>query len=129
GRYRVEVYTAAPYAQSKQARYVLTAAGTEHEVAIDQSAVDGWQALGDFDFAAGADQTLHLGDNTGEAVTTNVQLVFDAVRLTRLDSMPSPTPDPTEPDPDAATGGCSSGGSSSLVLGLGALVALRRRRR
>ncbi|HWU86308.1 MAG TPA: GH25 family lysozyme, partial [Kofleriaceae bacterium] len=63
GRYRVEVSTPAPYARSTRARYVVKAGGADREVRVDQRAVDGWQLLGDFDFAAGGAQSVHLGDN------------------------------------------------------------------
>jgi len=84
GRYRVEAFTAAPFAQSAQARYVVHASGADHAVVIDQRAVDGYQSLGEFSFAAGGAQSVHVGDNTGEPGSANVQLVFDAVRLTRV---------------------------------------------
>lgn len=129
GHYRVEVSTPAPYALSKDARYRVRAGGVEQDVAIDQSA-GAWQALGDFAFAAGGDQFVQLDDNTGES---GMQLVFDAVRLTRLDRdvpIPAPVPDPA-PTPAMTPdgGGCStsSSSSSSLVCAL-ALLRLRRRR-
>jgi L,D-transpeptidase-like protein len=84
GRYRVEAFTAAPYAQSKQARYVIHAGSADHPVVLDQTAKDGYQSLGEFDFTAGAGQSVHVGDNTGEPGTKNLQLVFDAIRLTRI---------------------------------------------
>jgi hypothetical protein len=86
GRYQVEVYTAAAYAQSKQASYVIHAGIADNNVTLDQTAVDGWQSLGEFDFAAGAHQYVELGDNTGEPNSDDVQLVFDAVRLTPVGS-------------------------------------------
>ena len=98
-------------------------------VPIDQTAVDGFQSLGEFDFAAGGGQLIHLGDNTGEAGSLNVQLVFDNVRLTRLD-LPDPDPDP-DPDPNEGTpgglirGGCSTTpGSTNNVAALFALFGL-----
>jgi GH25 family lysozyme M1 (1,4-beta-N-acetylmuramidase) len=54
GMYKVEAYTAAAFAQSKQAQYVVTHAGATDTVMIDQSAVDGWQTIGEFAFAAAA---------------------------------------------------------------------------
>jgi hypothetical protein len=128
GRYRVEVYTAAAYAQSKQARYRLHAAA-DQDVMIDQTAVDGWQSLGEFDFAQGPHQSLHLGDDTGES---NAQLVFDAVRLTRVgDGSGSGSGIGSDGGGDGGGGsmhggGCSTGGGAGGLL---ALFALRRRRR
>lgn len=129
GRYRIEVYTAAPYAQSKQARYTVHAGGGDQDFTIDQSAVDGWQTLGEVELAAGADQYIHLSDNTGELLAKNVQLVFDAVRLTRV--VVPEDPGAGSGDEPGEDGGCSAGGSSGLgglVLVLGALVGRRRRR-
>ncbi len=133
GRYRVEVYTAAAFAQSKQAHYVVHAGTTDHTVVLDQTALDGYQSLGDFDFAQGGQQLVHLGDNTGEPPGT-VQLVFDAVRITPSDGGAGQASEPGDGEPDAhpdgsAIGGCSTSGRGA---GLGfalALVGLRRRRR
>lgn len=131
GRYHVEAYTAAAFAQSKQATYAVTSAGGAQtdDVVLDQRAADGWQALGDFDFAVGDGQRIHLGDNTGEPIADNVQLVFDAVRLTRL---PDGTSDPNATDPMkvGTGGGCAvGGGDGGLALALGIALASRRRRR
>ena len=129
GSYRLEVYTAGAYAQSHHATYRVRAAGATRDFELDQAAVDGWQSLGELVFAAGGDQGVELDDNTGEAGGA-VQLVFDAVRLTRLD-LPAP-PEPAVDDGDAASGGCAAtgragGGPGSLALL--ALLALRRRGR
>jgi uncharacterized protein (TIGR03382 family) len=134
GRYVVEVSTPAAFAQSKQAHYAIRAAGATTVVDLDQTAVDGWQSLGTFDFAEGGDQSVHLGDNTGEPESANVQLVFDAVRLT-----PAPPGggggDPggddapgDEPGGGRGAGCTTTGGGGSLVLVLAALVALLRAR-
>lgn len=130
GRYQVEVYTSAEYAMSTKAAYVVRAAGREDTVVVDQSAADGWQSLGTYEFAAGGDQHVHVGDNTGEPLADKVQIVFDAVRLTRVDRAVDPDVDePDEPDKPEHTG-CNAGGASggTLMLGL-ALAGLRRRRR
>ncbi len=128
GRYRVEVYTDGAWAESHQAGYVVRHAGAEETVAIDQTQHDGWQTVGELSFAAGGDQWIHLGDNTGESGADDVQLVFDAIRLTRLDPAPEPAPDPD----DSLSGGCAagSGGGSAAggMLAVG-MMALRRRRR
>ncbi len=130
GRYQLEVYTSAAFAESKLARYTIRANGAPQDVVLDQTAVDGWQTLGEIDFAAGPDQFLHLGDNTGETLASKTQLVFDAVRITRMDGPPPGGEEPgeEEPAPTDDTGCRSTGGSSSLLLGL-ALLGLRRRRR
>lgn len=113
GRYRVEVYTDARYAEATRATYTVRHAGTSEDVVLDQSAADGWQTLGEFAFAAGGDQSLHVGDNTGEALATDTQLVFDAIRLTRVDGGSPGGDDPGgDPagDPGADDGGTMGGG-------------------
>jgi hypothetical protein len=126
GTYTVEVYTDTSFAQSKMAKYTVQAGGQTTDKLIDQTAVNGWQPLGDFSFSAGGYQSIHLGDNTGELPANNVQLAFDAVRLTRI------------PDPGGASGqtsgssdhggGCTVGGNAGFAV-VAALAGLRRRRR
>jgi GH25 family lysozyme M1 (1,4-beta-N-acetylmuramidase) len=125
GTYKVEVYTDHSMATATTATYLVTAGGAMTAVTIDQTAADGWQSLGDFDFAAGGSQSIHLGDNTGQPSSANAQLVFDAVRLTPDD----PTPPTTPPPPHG--GGCStgSGGAGALVTVLGLLTLRTRSRR
>ncbi len=103
------------------ARCAIHADGTTREAAIDQTAVDGWQSLGELDFAAGADQWIHLGDNTGEPLADRVQLGFDAVRVTHVGAPRAEAPPGTdEPTPgvedpalgDDAAGGCSASGAA-----------------
>jgi len=126
GRYRVEAYTDTTFAQSKHAKYTIKAGDTTVGRIIDQTAVNGWQTLGDYNFVAGADQWVHAGDNTGESAANNVQLVFDAIRLTRV-------PDADDSgDDDAGSphgGGCSAAGGGTGALWLLALVCVLRRRR
>jgi GH25 family lysozyme M1 (1,4-beta-N-acetylmuramidase) len=132
GRYRVEVYTDSSFAQSKQAKYLVQAGAAETDVVIDQTATSGWQALGEFDFEAGGDQWIHLADNTGEPLANNVQIVFDAVRVTRL--VDDTGSDGDQYDNPGDEGGCNAGGggASALVLlafvGLGLRPRSRRRR-
>ena len=123
GHYLVEAYTDTSYAQSHEAAYTVHAQGGDTVATIDQSAVNGWQTLGEFDFAAGADQWIHLGDNTGEPTSANLQLVFDAIRVTRLDDTTPPPPAHHE------GGGCSTTSDSSSLLALLSLAALTCRRR
>lgn len=132
GRYELEVYTDAAYARSRRARYEIRANGADHEVALDQTAADGWQSLGVFELAAGGDQWVHLGDNTGEPLAERVQVVFDAIRLTPVLPVDDGDGD-GDGDGDASgsgeAGGCTtSSGHASLLLGL-ALVAVTRSRR
>jgi GH25 family lysozyme M1 (1,4-beta-N-acetylmuramidase) len=131
GRYQVEAYTAAAYASSKQATYEIIGASGMTAATIDQSAVDGWQTLGTFDFAAGGNQSIHLGDNTGEAGSAMAQLVFDAVRLTRVDAgsgSDGGMGSDYAGNPPKAGGGCAVEGAPSALVLLG-LLGLRRRAR
>jgi len=94
GNYRVEAYTVAAYAQSRVAPYTVRHEGTDVEVMIDQAAVaDGWNLIGEYHFAAGGDQYVHLRDNTGEPYASRIRIAYDAIRITRLD--------PPGPDADA----------------------------
>jgi MYXO-CTERM domain-containing protein len=129
GRYRLEVATSAAYAESKQARYLVHVDGADHDVVIDQTAADGYQSLGELDVAAGGDQFVRLGDNTGEPLADKVQLVFDSLRITRIPGADDPHPPPGDDDPSdpGSDGGCTAGGGSLALAGL--LVGLRRRRR
>jgi GH25 family lysozyme M1 (1,4-beta-N-acetylmuramidase) len=90
GRYRLEAFTDSAYAESRQARYRVRHNGLESTFVVDQTAVDGWVVVApDLFFAAGGDQSVFCADNTGEPLSGNVQLVFDALRLTRLDPGPA----------------------------------------
>ena len=136
GRYQLEVSTPAAYAQSTQARYQLELGGVAQEVVLDQTAVDGWQSLGAFDVTAGGEQRVHLGDNTGEPGAEMVKLVFDGLRITRLDGGSGSGSDAgsgsgAEPGAEPGEeGGCTAGGGGAgLVVALAALRRRRRRRR
>ncbi len=82
GSYVVEAYVEPEYAQSEQARYVVRAAGVEHELFVDQSQAQGWTELGEFDFGADDDEWVEIYDNTGEPLSEWLQFVADALRLT-----------------------------------------------
>lgn len=143
GRYRVEAFTQAPWAESKQAVYQVRHNGGETAADLDQTAADGWQTLGELEFAAGGSQSIRLDDNTGEPNEGNTQLVFDAIRLTRLDGKDGDQDIDDEDgdgdgDDDEEGGGsmisaCAAGGGKTgpagLLLLLAALLGLRRRRR
>ncbi len=142
GLYRVEAHTPAPYNQSRMAPYTVRHDGTEDVVVLDQSAADGWQTLGEWRFAAGGDQFVHLEDGTGEPYADRVQIVFDAVRLTRLDPPVVDTDAGVSPDdasvdaghgpPLSAGCGCRAAGGASSRAWLtcpAALLALTLRSR
>jgi MYXO-CTERM domain-containing protein len=130
GTYHVEAYTAAAYATSQAADYRIQANGALQSVTIDQSAVDGWQPLGDIAFAAGGSQWIQLGDNTGEA--TQKQLVFDAIRFTALvpagSGSGSDSGSDGDGEPPATHGGCSTTGDSGFALVVIVGLVVRRRR-
>jgi MYXO-CTERM domain-containing protein len=133
GTYHVEAYTDTAYATSQAADYQIQAAGALQSSTIDQSAVDGWQSLGDIAFAAGGGQSIVLGDNTGEA--TQKQIVFDAIRFTPLDgsggsgSGSGNGSGSASPPAVHTGGGCTTGeGDSTGVLALVLAFVLRRRR-
>lgn len=117
GRYRVEVYTPAPYAASRMAPYTVHHAGADESVRLDQSATDGWQLLGEWDFAAGAGQWVRLEDSTGEPYADRVMLGFDAIRLTRTDAPVADAGVPADGgviDRDAAITSDTDGGSTTM---------------
>jgi MYXO-CTERM domain-containing protein len=91
GRYEVEVHITQPFGMSKQATYQIHHADGDTPVAVDQSTSTGWVSLGEYAFAANADQSVRLDDNTGEPESAALQLVFDALRVTRLDLDPADT--------------------------------------
>jgi uncharacterized protein (TIGR03382 family) len=126
GSYVVEVYTDASYATSKQARYAVQAGAATNDVVIDQTAVDGWQTLGTFEFTAGGAQWIRAADNTGEPLADKIQLTFDAVRVTRIEAPPIVEEPPPE-DTGCSAGGPAQGGTFGLMLAA-LLGGLRRRR-
>jgi MYXO-CTERM domain-containing protein len=128
GTYHVEVFTAAAYATSHAADYLVQAAGAQQSITIDQTAADGWQPLGDIAFAAGGNQWINLGDNTGEP--TQEQLVFDAIRFTPLDTGAGSGSGSGAHTPGDESSGCSTtnpSGAGFLVLAVLGLVRRRRR--
>jgi GH25 family lysozyme M1 (1,4-beta-N-acetylmuramidase) len=142
GHYKIEAYTDTSYAQSKQAKYVVTGAGgAQSSAVLDQTAADGWQTIGEFDFAAGGHQSIHLGDNTGEPSADNVQLVFDGIRITPASGSGNTGSGSSGPitSADGSTGGdgyggnggsgCNAGGASQGALVMLTLAGLARRRR
>jgi uncharacterized protein (TIGR03382 family) len=119
GTYSVEVHLdGGEHGQSKTASYVIRHAGALDTVVVDQTSASGWVSLGDFAFAGDGDEYVMLADNTGEPGASDVQLLFDAVRVLSLD-------DPGEGCCDAS----GRGGPTALVgFVLVALATTRRRR-
>jgi lysozyme len=122
GTYRVEAFTPAPFNASKQTTYEVHHGETVTPVLVDQSAVDGWTVIGDFEFVAGGNgQYIRVDDNTGEPSSTETKIVFDALRFTPV------VEEPPGMEPPPSEGGCSTGGGSSLSIALAAFLLRRRR--
>jgi len=142
GKYRVDAFTQAPFAQSKMATYLVKHGGEETAAEIDQTAHDGWNTVGEFEFAEGGSQSIRVNDNTGEPNESNTQLVFDAIQLTRLDKEDGggvdgdgDGGDGDGDDEDGSSGGMTSacavgggGGGAPAAVMLVALLLVRRRR-
>ena len=111
GLYDVEVHIVQPFGETAQAGYVVRHADGEDTVLVDQAANEGWVSLGEFEFDVDTAHGIQLGDNTGEPVANEVSIVFDAVRLTRLDGETGTTTgDPSGGDTSGGGGDESSGG-------------------
>jgi hypothetical protein len=95
GDYVVEVRSESTFGVFDNARYMVRHEGREDVVFVDQSAIDGWQALGQFHFAAGGSQQVNLYDNVSGAVASDQHITADAVRVTRV--VP---PSETQPEPE-----------------------------
>jgi GH25 family lysozyme M1 (1,4-beta-N-acetylmuramidase) len=136
GRYKVEVYTDTTFATATTAKYKIIHNSITDGVTLNQKTANGFRSLGEFQFAAGSGQRLHLGDNSGES---GKQMVFDAIRITKV--VPVSLIDLTEKeegldgDLDYTVAGCSvdssssTGGSALFLFGFAilGLVAIRRR--
>jgi len=150
GRYVIEAYTDGRWAESRQTGYRVTHAGGTEVVRVDQTAIDGFQVVGTFEFGAGEGQQVRIDDNTGEPNGDEIAIVADALRITPENVTPMEPVDPMEPMepvdppsfmPDASVrplpdGGCtvgagSPGSQSSLSWWalIGALVVARRSHR
>jgi len=147
GRYKVEIFADAGYSEHTDTRYELRLATGTMEFSVDQSQLDGWHELGEFDFSVGGGQELRLFDNSSGAVADGTRISADAIRLTRVVGDGPDGPDepdgpdgPDGPDKPGDSGGLSSGCSSSGTSGgssrnslfpvlLLALVGILRRRK
>lgn len=125
GRYAVEVFLdGGVVGQSRKARYQVRHGGEVTEIVVDQRRGKGFYKLGVFDFAAGGDQSVVLGDNTGEGGDGSMQLAYDAIRVRPLGKG-------DELGGGDSALGCASGGPAAGGLGLSfvAVLLARRRRR
>jgi hypothetical protein len=134
GIYEIAVFTDTNvFGTSTQAAYVVTHAGGDETVVADQSATDGWIALGSFSFDADEAYEVRLNDNTGEEWAEEpggTRIMFDALRVSAKGggSIGNPTEPPGEP-PEESTGFCSvsTTGAGDVWPWLFLLFAYRRR--
>ncbi len=101
GRYRLQAFTDSSVATSQLARYRVMHDGVTETRQLDQRAVDGFRDLGVFDFDSGS-AVVALDDNTGEPVSGQKRLVFDAIRVVPDDGSAPPTTPPPAPEPSCA---------------------------
>ena len=121
GKYHVDVnLDGGTFGQSKMAHYQIAHAGKLDTITVDQTSASGFVSLGDFDFAGSGDEHVLLGDNTGEAGSTNTKLLFDAVRVQSLDGSTG--------EASGGCGGCEAGGSGGGAVLVLALLLGRRRK-
>ena len=84
GTYAVAVFVPRCEATSQQARYRIVHAGATDTRTVNQNAYyDAWVSLGTFSFSGAAGEYVELSDATGESVSLQRKVAFDAVRFTR----------------------------------------------
>jgi GH25 family lysozyme M1 (1,4-beta-N-acetylmuramidase) len=98
GDYLVEVYTDGAYAEWADAKYEILHDGNIDVVTLDQTAVDGWQELGEFNFTAhiptgDGQQWLYIEDRVDDEAQAGMQFVLDAIRITPLFELDAGVPD------------------------------------
>ncbi len=98
GRYEVEVATGGRFGVWAETRYRVRHNGTTRTRTIDQS-LDGWQSLGDFQFAAGADQWVAVYDNYEGQIPADQRIAVDAIRV-RPWAAPEDPPDGDDEEAD-----------------------------
>jgi lysozyme len=116
GTYSLEVWIEQPFGQTKQSAYRVSHADGETIVPVDQSLASGWVNLGEFAFVAGANHFVRIDDNTGESLDLQLQLVADALRITRIDGSDTGSGSGTG---GGGTGSGSDGGTGVATLGPG----------
>ena len=99
GRYKLEVYINRDYASSRQAKYSIRHNGRTDLATLDLTTAGNFRSLGEFEFSDGNAQRVRLDDNTGESSSGGKKLMFDALRVTRMDGVSAVPP----PPPPAAT--------------------------
>jgi beta-N-acetylhexosaminidase len=79
GDFRLCVHRVAGFFESHQAPYTLLHSGETLVLAVDQRGPESWIEVGNYAFAAGADQFLKLVDSSGEALSLQRRLGVDAI--------------------------------------------------
>jgi hypothetical protein len=84
GTYSVAAFIPRCYATSQQARYRIYHNGVSDYATVNQNNVyDAWATLGSYYFRNDGTEYVELVDNTGEALSLNRQIAFDAIRFSR----------------------------------------------
>lgn len=130
GLYSLQLWVEKPFGETKQAKYIVSHAGGETVVPVDQSAqVTGWVSLGEFTFGAATDHYVRVNDNTGELNSLELSLVADALLITRLDK-PDETTSTTsdestgfDPGGEESDEGDASTGVSAPTTGIGPITS------
>ncbi len=94
GRYAIDVYTDARYARSRSAPYLVAHGDGVAELVIDQTLVDGWTRLGEYEFPSATEYVVRLEDDSGETRADEVQIAADAIRFTPVEIPPEIEVDP-----------------------------------
>lgn len=114
GRYDVQVKIDPVFGVFADTHYQVRADGVDTELRVDQGLASGWVSLGEFTFAAGADQWVAVYDDTATSPGTDPHITADAVQLVRLDPPVTTVPgtgtgdtgtDPGTTDTDPGTDG------------------------
>jgi hypothetical protein len=116
GEYEVEVHVPAGGGAYEATRYAIVHDGVEDTRVVDQSSIGGWRSLGAFLFAAAGSQHVAVYDNYAVDVGADPRVAVDAIRLSRIGSVPPDDPPLAEPDaaaprlePDGAVPGADAG--------------------
>jgi hypothetical protein len=89
GVYRLEYFATPAYAVFNHTRYDVAHNAQTTTLKVDQSqAQSGWNILGEYYFAGDGTESLKVFDNTDQLIADDQHIVVDALRLTRIDSLP-----------------------------------------
>lgn len=82
GNYEVLVFIPEQNSDTLQAKYHVFHNDTDVEVVINQTQYSNeWVSLGNFWFNNNGQEYIYLGDNTGEPLSSELSIVFDAVKF------------------------------------------------